>query len=434
MEQMRLLIKNGRIIDPISNTDEVKDLLIEDDKIILIKKSISTRVDYTIDAKDCWVVPGLIDIHVHLREPGFEHKETIKTGSYSAAKGGFTTICCMPNTNPTIDSKSVIAFIQQKSAEESIVNVLPIGAITKGQLGKELVDLQELVEAGVCGISEDGKTVMNCTLMKKALKLAGQYKVPIFSHCEDHYLSGEGVMNEGERSKELGIKGISSDSEEIIAARDIFLARNYNVKLHLCHVSTGGTVDILRDAKKKGRRVTAEVCPHHFTLTEEAVTRENTNTKMNPPLRTYRDVDKIKEALRDGTIDIIATDHAPHHEREKDISYEEAAFGIVGLETAVALTITELVEKGVLTPIQMIEKMSTNPAKLIGIDKGVIKVGKAADITIIDPVATYDININTFVSKSKNSPFHGKTVKGKVKYTIVGGKVVVDNSEVIEYQ
>lgn len=428
---MKLLIKNGRIIDPISNTDEVKDLLIEDDKIILIKKNIHTKSDYLIDAKGCWVVPGLIDIHVHLREPGFEHKETIETGSRSAAKGGFTTICCMPNTNPPIDSKTIVEYIQQKSLKEAIVNVLPIGAITKGQLGKELTNVQELTESGVCGISEDGKTVMNCTLMKKALELAAQYRIPVFSHCEDHYLSGDGVMNEGERSKELGIKGISTDSEEIIAARDIFLARNYNVKLHLCHISTGGTIDILRDAKKKRKNVTAEVCPHHFTLTEEAVTSENTNTKMNPPLRTYKDVEKIKKALRDGIIDIIATDHAPHHEREKNVSYKEAAFGIVGLETAVALTITELVDKGVLTPMQMIEKMSTNPAKLIGIDKGMLKVGKIADITIIDPEVSYEIDVNTFVSKGKNSPFHGKEVKGKVKYTIVGGKVVVDHGELI---
>ncbi|SET08687.1 dihydroorotase [Natronincola peptidivorans] len=428
---MKLLIKGGRIIDPISNTDEILDLLIENKKIIAIEKNIDAKADRVIDATDHWVVPGLIDIHVHLREPGFEEKETIATGSQSAARGGFTTICCMPNTKPAIDNKERVTYIMNKAKKEASVNVLPIGAITKGQEGKELAAIEEMLEAGVCGISEDGKTVLNAALMKEALNLAAQLKIPVFSHCEDHFLADNGAMNKGKRSKELGIKGISSDAEDIITARDIFLARNLNVKLHLCHVSTKGAVEILRDAKKTGNQVTAEVCPHHFILTEEAVTKENTNTKMNPPLRTYQDIEKIKEALKDGTIEIIATDHAPHHEKDKKLPYEKAAFGIVGLETAVPLTITELVEKGVLTPLQMMEKMSTNPAKLLGLDKGELKLGKTADITIIDPKDSYNINVKAFVSKGKNSPFHGKSVRGKVKYTIVEGKIVLDNGELV---
>lgn len=428
---MKLLIKNGRVLDPMSSTDEIKDILIKDHSIIMVERNIDVESDRIIDAKGCWVVPGLIDVHVHLREPGFESKETIETGSKSAAKGGFTTICCMPNTSPPIDDKRIVDYVQQKAKEKAVVNVLPIGAITKGQLGEELVNIPELIEAGVCGFSEDGKTVMNSALMKKALQRTAKYNLPIFSHCEDHYLAGDGVMNEGIRGRELGLKGISSDSEEIIAARDIILAKGCDAKLHLCHISTKGTVTILREAKKVGGKITAEVCPHHFVLTEEAVTLENTNTKMNPPLRTSKDIEEIKEALKDGTIDIIATDHAPHHENDKNLPYEKAAFGIVGLETAVALTITELVDTGILTPLQMVEKMSTNPAKLIGLDKGMIKEGKIADITIIDPQRSYEIDVNSFVSKGKNSPFHGKRVRGKVIYTIVAGKIVVANGQLV---
>lgn len=428
---MKILIKNGRIIDPVSNIDQVKDLLIENGKIICIGENITDKADTTIDARDWWVVPGLIDLHVHLREPGFEHKETIKSGSQSAAKGGFTTICCMPNTNPVTDNKDVINYIKQKADKEALVNVLPIGAITKGQLGEDLADISQMLRAGAIGISEDGKTVMNSALMKEALKKAAKYGMPVFSHCEDHNLAANGVMNEGQRARQLGLEGISPDAEDIITARDIYLAKNYDVKLHLCHVSTTGAVDIIRDARAKGIRVTAEVCPHHFILTDECVTSQDTNTKMNPPLRTYHDVEKIKEALRDGTIGMIATDHAPHHESEKNTSYEEAPFGIVGLETALPLVITELVDKGVISPMQMVEKMSSNPAKLIGIDKGSLAIGKVADITIIDPKSSYEIDVNSFASKSKNSPFHGKQVRGQVKYTIVGGRVVVEEGQLI---
>ncbi|AOY74868.1 dihydroorotase [Clostridium formicaceticum] len=429
---MSLLIKNGRVIDPISNIDEVKDVLIKDHRIAAVAKNIEVAAEKVIDAKGCWVVPGLIDVHVHLREPGFEYKETIETGSKSAAIGGFTSICCMPNTNPVIDNTKVVDFILNKASKEAVVKVLPIGTITKGQLGEELAEIKEMVKRGICGISEDGKTVMNSRLMEEALKLAAELNIPVFSHCEDHALAGKGVMNEGKRSRELGIQGIPSASEEVIAARDIALAKDKGAKLHLCHISTKGTVEILKKGKDEGVFVTAEVCPHHFALTEEVVTAEDTNTKMNPPLRSQEDVEAIREALRNGIIDMIATDHAPHHEKDKNTSYEKAAFGIVGLETAVALTITELVEEGILTPMQMIELMSSNPAKLLGIDRGTLGIGKMADITIIDPEETYPIDKNQFVSKAKNTPFHGKKVKGKVKYTIVEGNIIVENGSLIE--
>ena len=426
---MKILIKNGRIIDPTSKTDEVKDLLIEDNKIVDIDENILTTADKIIDADKYWVVPGFIDLHVHLREPGFTHKETIETGSKSAAMGGFTTICCMPNTRPVVDSKSTVEYIHAKVKEAGLVKVLPIGAVTKGQVGRELADIEGMMEAGICGISEDGKTIMDRGLMEKALKIGAELALIMFSHCEDHDLVRGGVMNAGKRAEELGLKGISDESEEFIVARDIELAINTNAKLHLCHLSTKGSVEILRDAKKKSDNITAEVCPHHFILTDDVVTLEDTNTKMNPPLRTHKDIEEIKKGLKDGTIDVIATDHAPHHVDEKNMGYEKAPFGIVGLETAAALTITELVDTDILTPMEMVEKLSTNPARILGIEAGELGIGKPADITIIDPNEEYKIDVNNFVSKGKNSPFHGKKVRGRVKYTIVEGKIILNNGK-----
>lgn len=419
----RILIKNGRIIDPSTKTDEQMDLLIDGKLIKAMGKELTLNVDEVIDAKGKWVVPGLIDVHVHLREPGGEHKETIETGSLSAAAGGFTTICCMPNTNPVIDSVEVVELIQQK-ANEAVVKVLPIASITKGQLGEELVDHQAMMRLGICGMSEDGKTVMNSGMMKKALERAKQLDLPVFAHCEDHYLAAGGVMNEGELAKELGVQGIPPEAEDVITCRDTHLALGTGAKLHLCHISTKGAVRLLRGAKQLSNRITGEVSPHHFTLTEEAVRGLDPNTKMNPPLRTQGDVEEILKGLKDGTIEIIATDHAPHHADEKAQGFEKAPFGIVGLETAVALGITELVEKGVLTPMELIEKMSTNPAKLLNIEAGTLKVGSPADVAIIDPNEEYEINRNQFYSKGKNTPFHGRRVKGRVCYTLVDGKIV----------
>ncbi|WP_026476609.1 dihydroorotase [Alkaliphilus transvaalensis] len=429
---MQILIKAGRVIDPSTKTDAIMDLLIEDDKIKKVGNDLEIKVDRVIEAKGNWVVPGLIDIHVHLREPGFQHKETILTGSESAAMGGFTTICCMPNTNPIIDSVEIVEYINKKAEEANLVNVLTIGSITKGQRGEVLSDIRGMKEFGICGISEDGKTVMDEKLFVEALQKAKEENLLVFSHCEDHQLAADGVMNEGKVADELGLKGIPPEAEDKITLRDINLANEIGAKLHLCHVSTKGAVEIIREAKGIGKKVTAEVCPHHFILTDETVKVMNAdpNAKMNPPLRGAEDVEEIIKALKDGTIDIIATDHAPHHADEKALGFEKAPFGIVGLETAVALSITALVETGILTPMELIEKMSTNPAKLLG-SGGSLKVGESADITIIDPMAKYKIDVAKFVSKGKNSPFHGKEVKGKVAYTIVKGKVIVAEGKLV---
>lgn len=426
---MKLLIKNGRVINPATNIDEVMDVLVVDGIVEKLEKNINDDADKIIDADKCWVTPGFIDVHVHLRDPGYEYKETIATGTRAAAKGGFTTICCMPNTNPVTDSEIMVEYIKMKAARDGVVNVLPIGAITKGQSGEELANIGQMANAGACAISEDGKSVLSSGLLKTAMKYAKMFNIPVLSHCEDMSLVGGGSMNAGAASQLLGLKGISNDSEEVIVARDIILARSTQSKLHICHVSTKGSIQLLREAHARGEEVTAEICPHHFTLTDEAVMDYDGNTKMNPPLRSAEDVLALKEALKDGTVSIIATDHAPHSIEEKNCEYEKAAFGIVGLETALPLGIKVLVEEGWLTPSQLIEKMTINPAKMLGIDKGSIEVGKVADITVIDPEAVYKVDTSKFASKSKNSPFDGYEVKGKIEYTIVGGKVVVEKGE-----
>lgn len=420
---MKLLIKNGRVIDPEQNRDGIFDILVTDGTITEIGVRLNAEADTIIDATDKWVVPGLIDVHVHLREPGFEHKETIETGAKSAARGGFTTICCMPNTNPPIDNVETVEFINTKAKQANLINVLPIGAITKGQNGTELIDMGQMRKAGICAVSEDGKSVMDSGLLKKAMIEAKRHNLPMLSHCEDMTLAG-GSMNEGENSRRLGIKGIGNDAEDVITARDIILAQHTGVKLHLCHVSTAMSLEIIRFAKSMGVKVTGETAPHYFALTDDRVKIDDSNAKMSPPLRTKKDQDAMKKALQDGTIDIIATDHAPHHGDEKNVAFEKAPFGIVGLETSFAISYTELVETDLLTPMALVAKMSTNPAKLMGIDKGSLAQGKVGDITIIDVEETYTIDPNEFVSKSKNTPFSGKAVKGKIKYTIVNGKVV----------
>lgn len=427
---MKLIIKNGRLINPSDNTDKITDILVCDGKIEKISQKIDEQADKIIDATGFWVTPGLIDVHVHLRDPGFEYKETIATGTRSAAAGGFTTICCMPNTEPVCDNEIMVEYINMKSARDGIVNVLPIGAITKGQKGEELANIGQMANAGACAISEDGKSVLSSGLLKTAMKYAKMFDIPVLSHCEDKSLVGGGVMNAGPTAQMLGLKGISNDSEEVIVSRDIILAASTNSKLHICHVSTKGSIQLLREAHLRGESVTAEICPHHFTLDDSAVIDYDGNTKMNPPLRSADDVKALREALQDGTVGIIATDHAPHASDEKNCEYEKVAFGIVGLETAVSLGITELVEKGWLTPSQLIEKMTINPAKMLGIDKGSIEVGKTADITIIDPEVVYNIEVKTFESKSKNSPFNGRPVKGKAVYTIVNGNIVMENGMV----
>ncbi len=429
---MRILIKNGRVIDPANYTDEIRDILVCDGIIEDSRRNINAdNADKVIDAFGKWVVPGLIDLHVHLREPGFEYKETIATGTRSAAMGGFTTVCCMPNTEPVIDNEILVEYIKMKAEREGVVNVLPIGAITKGQNGSELSSIGEMAKVGICAISEDGKTVSNAALMKTAMKYAAMFKLPVFSHCEEVKLVGKGQMNAGNQAALLGLSGISSDSEDVIVARDIILAKSVRAKLHICHISTKGAVQLLRDAKSRLQDVTAEVTPHHFTLIDEDITDYDASFKMSPPLRSSKDRAAVLEALKDGIIDVIATDHAPHHYDEKDCEFEKAKNGIVGLETAFPLAYTELVETNILTPLELIEKMSYNPARIIGINKGVLSRGSIADITIVDTKTPYTIDISKFSSKSKNSPFDGRTVKGKIEYTIVGGKIIVENGNLV---
>ncbi len=421
---MKLLIKSGRVMDPASKTDEVSDILIENGKITKIAKQIKGKADKTIDAKGCFVMPGFIDLHVHLRDPGFEEKETIVTGAKAAARGGFTTILAMPNTKPVVDNADVVNYVHQKAKNLAAVNVLQIGAVTKGQKGKELAEIHKMAQANIPAISEDGSSVMNADLYDRAMRIAKEENIPVFAHCEDKNLARGGVMNAGEKAKELYLPGIANEAEDVIVARDIVLAHGTGAHLHFCHCSTRGSVFMIRQAKEKGIHVTAEAAPHHFTLSEEDIQRDDANYKMNPPLRSVKDVEAIREGLKDGTIDVIATDHAPHTAIEKGRSMRRAPFGIVGLETAAALTYSELVLKDYLTPMQMAEKLSYNPARIIGLDKGTIKEGGVADLVIFDPSSNYTISKDEFAGKAKNTPFHNRKVTGKVIATIVSGEIV----------
>lgn len=421
---MKLLIKEGRVIDPASKTDAVADVLIEDGKVIQIDEEIKEKADKTIAAKGCFVMPGFIDLHVHLRDPGFEQKETVVTGANAAARGGFTTILAMPNTKPVVDNADVVNYVHQKAKNLAAVNVLQIGAVTKGQNGTELAEIREMVQAGIPAISEDGKSVMNTAVYYQAMQIAKEEGIPVFAHCEDINLVQGGVMNAGKRAEKLGLPGIINEVEDTITARDMVMADGVGVHLHLCHCSTGKSVSMLKIAKERGVKVSAEACPHHFTLSEDDILEDDANYKMNPPLRSAKDVEAIREGLKNDVIDVIATDHAPHTAEEKQLSMKQAPFGIVGLETAASLTYSELVLKDVLTPMQMAEKLSYNPAKIIGLDKGRIGPGSIADIVIFDPNQTDIIDPQQFAGKAKNTPFGGRTVTGKVVTTIVSGEVV----------
>ena len=420
---MTVFIKGGRLIDPATKTDKVMDLLIKDGVVAERGEALSADgADEIIDATGCYVMPGLIDLHVHLREPGFEHKETIETGTKAMAKGGFTSVCPMPNTKPATDCAEVVKYIVDKAREVSPINVLPVGAITIGQAGKEITDIAAMREAGIYAISEDG--VMDSGIYREAMKEAARLGIPVLAHCEDINLVKGGAMNAGKRAEELGIKGISNAVEDIITARDIMIAKETGATLHLCHCSTKDSVRMIREAKAEGLKVTGEVCPHHFTLCEEDIKEDDSNYKMNPPVRGREDLEALITGLHDDTFDAISTDHAPHHADEKAKGMAEAPFGIVGSETAVELTMTELVHKNVITPYQMAEKMSYNPARILGIDKGSLDVGKIADITIIDPEKEHIIKASEFISKGKNTPFEGYKAKGVVVRTIVAGKTV----------
>lgn len=429
---MKLLIKNGHIIDPVAGINRIRDILIEDGKVTEIEDDIDALMNMDVlDVKGMYVLPGLVDAHCHLREPGYEYKEDIETGTRSAAIGGFTSIACMPNTNPVIDNQSVVKYIIHKAKTEGFVNVFPIGCISKGLKGEELSEIGELKFAGVVAVSDDGKPVQNSSLMMKAMQYAAMFDTTVISHCEDLGVADEGVMNDGYNSTIMGLKGIPSAAEEVMVSRELILSEYTGAPVHIAHVSTRLSVDLIREAKKRGVKVTCETCPHYFVLTDDACLGFNTYAKVSPPLRSQKDVEAIVEGLKDGTIDIIATDHAPHHPDEKNIEFSLAANGLVGFETALPLTITYLYKTGVLTLEQIVEKMCINPSKILGLNKGSLKVGRPADITIIDVDEEYIVDVNRFASKAKNSPFDGYRLNGVVYYTIVNGKTIVREKVII---
>ncbi len=426
---MTLLIKNGRVLNPSNGQDCVADLLIRDGSIAEISPQISESADREINVAGCFVMPGFIDLHVHLRDPGFEYKETVATGAAAAARGGFTTIVAMPNTKPAADNPDVIRYVHNKAQSTSKVNVLQAGAVTQKMAGEQLSDIEGMVQAGSPAISEDGKSVMDASLMQQAMRIANQLDIPVLSHCEEKTLLHGGVVNDDENAAKNGLPGISNLVENMIAVRDVMLAKDTGAKLHLCHCSTKESVEIVKLARERGVRISAEACPHHFTLSSDDMVPGDTNFKMNPPLRTREDVQALREGLRDGIIDVIATDHAPHSQSDKNDSMLRAPFGIIGLETAAALAYTELVLGGYLTPMQMAERMSFRPAQVLGLDKGSIEPGKPADIVIFDPEVTYEIHAADFASKSRNTPFHGRRVTGAVRVTIAGGEVIYQSAQ-----
>jgi dihydroorotase len=425
---VKLYIQNGRIIDPSQGLDTVGDIVIDKGKITELaidkqkQRATDTNEARIIDASLMMVMPGLIDMHVHLREPGFEHKETIRTGTMAAVKGGFTTVCCMPNTFPVNDNASVTEFIKRKASQEGFCTVLPIGAITKGQQGDELAEIGTMRKEGCIAFSDDGQPVMKSLLMRRALEYSKAFNVPVISHSEDLSLSEGGVMNEGLLSVTLGLRGSPAEAEQIMIFRDITLAELTGGTVHIAHVSTKGSVDLIRTAKKRGARITAETCPHYFSITENAVKGYDTDAKVNPPLRTEQDIEAIKEGLQDGTIDVIATDHAPHHRDEKLREFDMAPSGISGLETALSLSAC-LVQSGILTFSQLIEKMALNPAGILQIDKGTLRVGADADVTIVDMTKEFRVEPETFISKGKNTPFKGWLLRGRPVFTVVRGNV-----------
>ena len=428
---MKILLRNGRVIDPQNDRDGHFDVLVEDGVIARVGKDLPPGDARVVDVPaDVLVCPGLIDMHVHLREPGQEHKETIATGVAAAVAGGFTAVACMPNTDPVNDQASVTELILARAAEAGLARVYPIGAVTRGSRGEQLAELGELRKAGCVAVSDDGRPVATALLMRRALEYAGLFGMPVIDHCEDPTLKGDGVAHEGFNAARLGLRGIPGEAESIMVERDVTLAAMTGGRVHIAHTSARDSLRAVRAGKDRGAKVTCEVAPHHFTLTDAALEGYDTNTKMNPPLRDERDRDAMLEGLADGTVDVIATDHAPHHHDEKHVEFDRAPFGIVGLETAVALVFHELVHKAVITPARMVELMSANPARILNVPGGSLSEGVPADITLLAPDLTVTVDVASFRSRARNSPFHGWTLQGGVAATLVGGRLMYVNDAV----
>ena len=423
---MKLLIKSGRVIDPANKIDSILDILIDNGKISQVQKEISVKADRIIDASAKIVMPGIVDMHVHLREPGREDKETVASGTLAALKGGVTSLLAMPNTCPTIDSSDNVNLLKSIIKKTAHCNVFMSGAITKSRLGKEITDIAGLKKSGIIAITDDGASVDGEKIFLEALKISAKEKVLVIAHCEDKALSKDGVVNQGFISTKLGLRGIPRESEYKRVERDIGLAHKAKARLHIAHVSCKESVEIIAKAKKKGISVTCETAPHYFSLSEEDIVGYDTSMKINPPLRAKEDLAAIREGLRSGVIDVIASDHAPHTENEKDIEFDRAEFGKIGLESGLAVCVQELIEKQILDWPELVRKISFNPAKILGIDKGRLSVGQEADITIVDPARGFVLTKDTVISKSKNSPFLGRKLKGAVEYTILGGKVAYE--------
>jgi len=421
----RLLLQGGTLLDPSQRLDERGDLLIADGKVARLGGTIDGGESADVlDCAGCYVSPGFIDVHCHLREPGREDVETIATGARAAAAGGFTAVCAMPNTEPVTDNQAAVGFIIRQALRAGAARVYPIGAISVGQRGEALAEFGEMVGAGAVAVSDDGRPVASAHLMRTALEYAQAFDIPVIDHCEEPTLANGGAMNEGVVSARLGLPGIPTEAEEIMVIRDILLARRTGGHVHLAHMSTAGSVELIRWGKERGIRVTAEVTPHHLTLTEDACEGYDTHAKMNPPLRTAADVAALGEALRDGTIDLVATDHAPHHYDAKEREFADAPFGIIGLETALALVVTELVTPGVIAFATLVDRMSCRPAKLFHLQGGTLRAGSVADVTVFDPARQWQVDPSSFLSKGRNTPYAGRRLTGRAVYTIVGGHVV----------
>ena len=434
MAERQVLLKGGRVIDPASGIDDTMDVLLADGQVARVGKGIAAAEHADVrDVTGLVVAPGLVDVHVHLREPGGEHKETIATGAWSAVVGGFTSVCAMPNTDPAIDDPAAVGYVLAQGKRAGAARVYPLGAVSIGQKGERIALVGEMVEAGAVGITDDGHPVTDSGLMRLALEYAGTFGIPVANHCEDLTLSRGGSMNEGLVSTRLGITGIPGAAETVMIGRDLLLAEMTGGRLHLQHVSTREGVALIRAAKERGVRVTAEATPHHFTLTDEAVVGYRTEAKVNPPLREEADRQAVREGVRDGTLDCIATDHAPHHYDEKEQAFEDAPFGLVGLETALGLGVTELVDGGVLSLPELIERMSLAPARAFDLPAGSLAEGSPGDVTVFDPEEEWTVDAGRFASKSRNTPFHGRTLNGRVRLTMVGGRVIWTAEQGVEF-